>query len=87
MLIGNKVDCFEEERQVSRRDAEKLASQLDIAYFESSAKEDINVTEVIEYLLRNIPDEAAEVLHTGPENSLLNVTDLDKNNNASSCSC
>ena len=60
ILIGNKVDCDENERQVTTEEAEELAKGLNMRYFESSAKENINVTEVIEYLLYAIPDKAAE---------------------------
>ena len=74
LLIGNKMDLTEEDRQVSTEEAERLASHLNIQYFESSAKENVNVTEVIEHLLNNIPEEAAEVAHP-PDSSLL-VGDL-----------
>ena len=36
-LVGNKLD-MEEERKVSKEDAEKCAKELDAAYFETSAK-------------------------------------------------
>ena len=85
ILIGNKVDCPEDDRQVSRREAENLASQLNIKYFETSAKENTNVTEVIEHLLQNIPEETAEVYHV-PETSLINVSELDTEKSAG-CQC
>ena len=69
LLIGNKVDRCEEDRQVFQRDAERLAGDLDIQYFETSAKENVNVSEVIEYLLNNISKKAVEVNHN-PEYSM-----------------
>ena len=69
ILIGNKIDRCEEERQVLESDGERLAADLDIKYFESSAKENINVTEVIEHLLNNISKDAVEVNHN-PEYSM-----------------
>ncbi len=85
ILIGNKVDCAEDDRQVSKREAETLASQLNIKYFETSAKENINITEVIEHLLQNIPEEAAEVYHAAPDTSLININDLETSNNGCQC--
>ncbi|MHA1819247.1 MAG: GTP-binding protein [Promethearchaeota archaeon] len=43
ILIGNKIDLTED-RKVSREEGEKMAKELGIAYFETSAK-DPNVTE------------------------------------------
>jgi hypothetical protein len=35
-MIGNKTDC-EEDRVISEEEAKKLASQLDVEYYETSA--------------------------------------------------
>lgn len=87
ILIGNKVDCDEEERVVEAEEAERLAGELELRYFETSAKEGINVTEVIEYLLKSIPDKAAEVSHP-PDSSLMPITNSKQDStNSQSCSC
>ena len=41
MLIGNK--CFTEDRVVSYEEGQKLADQYEIPFFETSAKENINI--------------------------------------------
>lgn len=38
VIVGNKVDCSEEERQVTKKEGEELASKYGIKHFETSAK-------------------------------------------------
>ena len=47
ILIGNKCDL---ERAVTREEAEDLAAQYKIKYFETSAKDNTNVEEAFKYL-------------------------------------
>lgn len=47
ILIGNKCDL---ERAVERDEAEELAAQYKIKYFETSAKDNTNVEEAFKYL-------------------------------------
>lgn len=51
VLIGNKIDC---ERQVSTEEASAFAKKYDLAYLESSAKDDINVQKSFEYIAKKI---------------------------------
>ena len=53
ILIGNKVD-LERERKVSREQAQELADEFHIQYFEVSAKTKVNLKESIEHLMRVI---------------------------------
>ncbi|XP_076810215.1 ras-related protein Rab-10-like [Clavelina lepadiformis] len=53
MLVGNKCD-LEEERQVEMEEGEKLAKDLGMMFHETSAKDDVNVTEVFMKLLGKI---------------------------------
>ena len=46
VLVGNKID-LEEHRKVSISDAKKIAQEHEMEYFETSAKENINVKEVL----------------------------------------
>jgi len=46
-LIGNKTD-LNSARIVPKEDAEALASQLGCSYYETSAKDNIGVTEAME---------------------------------------
>lgn len=52
-LIGNKID-MEEDRVISREQAEELAKEYDMKYFETSAYKRIGVQEAIESLVREI---------------------------------
>jgi len=51
IIIGNKIDL---PREVTKEEAEKFASQNNVAYFESSALENKGVPESIRYLVEEI---------------------------------
>ena len=55
VLIGNKCD-LDDARVVSEDEAIKLASFYQIPYFETSAKENINVTEAFAKLTQMMHD-------------------------------
>lgn len=65
ILVGNKCD-MKEERVVSRERGHELADQLGLEFFETSAKEDINVKEVFERLVDIICEKMAETLDSDP---------------------
>ena len=43
IIVGNKIDL---DREVDKNDAENIADSLSAKYFETSAKEDINVNDI-----------------------------------------
>ncbi|ODV85912.1 hypothetical protein CANARDRAFT_185919, partial [[Candida] arabinofermentans NRRL YB-2248] len=53
ILVGNKCDLIDE-RQVSKEEAIDLASRLDCAYIETSAKDAINITQAFHDLVKII---------------------------------
>lgn len=53
VLIGNKIDLVEE-RKISTKEAKQLADDHDMPYFETSAKEDRNVREVIQFIMTQV---------------------------------
>lgn len=55
VLVGNKSD-IEDSRQISRQEAEALASSWGVQYFETSAKLRTNIDEAFEALARAIRD-------------------------------
>ena len=63
ILVGNKCDC-EEERVVSTDRGKQLADQLGLEFFETSAKENVNVKSVFERLVDIICD---KMVTDGPD--------------------
>lgn len=45
MLVGNKLDCTEQ-RCVNYRDAKRMADEHDATYIETSAKDNLGITEL-----------------------------------------
>lgn len=96
-LIGNKVDILDDdpnERKVAKEEAEKLAEEEDLLFFETSAKTALNINEVFLKIGENIPLKNAA--DGNGDNNGINVTDNQRVNlansadataNASVCSC
>jgi len=55
VLIGNKCD-LSERRSISTEDGARLAKEYGIAFFETSAKQDINVQEAFGHLVKLVSD-------------------------------
>ncbi|CAD6192176.1 unnamed protein product [Caenorhabditis auriculariae] len=66
VLVGNKCD-MDAERVVSVERGRQLADQLSLEFFETSAKENINVKAVFEKLVEIICDKMAESLDKDPQ--------------------
>ncbi|UYV65463.1 hypothetical protein LAZ67_3004436 [Cordylochernes scorpioides] len=87
VLVGNKCDQ-EDDRVVSTERGKQLADQLGLLFFETSAKENINVKAVFESLVDIICDKMSESLDADP--ALANAakaTRLTENPSAHSDSC
>ena len=67
-LAGNKIDVDEEEKLVKTEDGQKIANEFKLPFFETSAKEGINVNEAFESLVEKI-DEVYSKLET-PKNEV-----------------
>ncbi|VDK56330.1 unnamed protein product [Anisakis simplex] len=65
VLVGNKCD-MDDERVVSFERGRQLADQLGLEFFETSAKENINVKAVFEKLVEIICNKMAESLDSDP---------------------
>lgn len=65
ILVGNKCD-MEDDRVVSFERGKQLADQLGLEFFETSAKENINVKSVFERLVDIICDKMSESLDSDP---------------------
>ena len=60
MLIGNKIDLTEQ-RKVTKQEAQNLADDHDIPYFETSAKLDQNVSEVMQFMMSQVYETSQKV--------------------------
>ncbi|XP_046338159.1 ras-related protein Rab-3 isoform X3 [Haliotis rufescens] len=90
LLVGNKCD-LEESRVVDSKEGEDLSKDLGLEFFETSAKENINVKAVFERLVDIICDKMSESLDSDPTlaNSQTKATRLTENTNpqGSGCQC
>ncbi|AET40120.1 Rab family GTPase VPS21 Ecym_5362 [Eremothecium cymbalariae DBVPG len=93
-LVGNKLDLLEsdEERKVAREEAESLAQEEGLLFFETSAKTGDNVNEVFLGIGEKIPLKQQEV-QNGNGASVNEVSRVDLNvagssgANSSGCNC
>ncbi|NXO93736.1 RAB3C protein, partial [Certhia brachydactyla] len=65
ILVGNKCD-MEDDRVIFTERGKHLAEQLGFEFFETSAKENINVKQTFERLVDIICDKMSESLETNP---------------------
>ncbi|XDT31888.1 Ras family [Nakaseomyces glabratus] len=92
-LVGNKIDVLENgtERSVSREEAEKLAEEENLLFFETSAKSGENITDVFLAIGEKVPLKTANqanVPNNANENQRVDLTSVVNNPAAnSSCSC
>lgn len=92
ILVGNKCD-MESERVVSYDRARKLADQLGMEFFETSAKDNVNVKEVFEQLVDIICDKMSESLDSDPtivsgqKPGTTRLTEKPKEEQSSGCGC
>lgn len=68
VLVGNKAD-MEEDRRVDRNQAQNLATSMGCPYLETSAKNNVNVSEVFERLVREIDKATPESTHKSSRHS------------------
>ncbi|XP_076441506.1 ras-related protein Rab-3-like isoform X2 [Babylonia areolata] len=88
VLVGNKCD-LEPARLISQSQGLDLAQRLGLEFFETSAKENINVKAVFERLVDIICDKMSESLDSDPTlvSSTAKATRLTENPNMQSSSC
>lgn len=91
ILVGNKSD-MESERVVTYDRGKQLADQLGLEFFETSAKENINVKNVFERLVDIICDKMSDSLDSDQAvNNQMNrgtrLTDNPMPNNQNNCQC
>jgi len=60
IMVGNKID-MESYRVVTREKGENLANEYDMNFFETSARENINITEMFTTMVRDIIKDMVEL--------------------------
>ncbi|CDW87990.1 ras-related protein rab-10 [Stylonychia lemnae] len=55
VLVGNKID-LEEQRVVTKAEATKIAQEHGMDYFETSARDNINIQELLQYIMDKVYD-------------------------------
>ena len=55
-LVGNKIDVEKEKKLVKTEDGEKIAEEFKLTFFETSAKDGINIDETFESLAEKIDE-------------------------------
>ena len=60
-LAGNKIDVNESEKAVKTEDGKKIADELTIKFYETSAKNGINVNEIFEDLVEKIDETYSKI--------------------------
>lgn len=59
VLVGNKCDVSDEERQVTYEEGQKLAEKYDVPFYEASAKKNINVENIFVRLAEEVKNRMA----------------------------
>lgn len=80
IMVGNKNDLIEK-RVVSRETAEIKAKQLSMAYFETSAKDNVNVELAFTVLVEKIVNKYQVILTDGDPDNLEDGLKLDQDEN------
>ena len=71
-LAGNKIDVGEEDRVVKTEEGQKIANEFNLPFYETSAKNGVNVNEIFEDILEKIDEvySKIEVSKTEKKNKL-----------------
>ena len=84
VLVGNKTD-LEDERQVSRKEAEDLAKEMDVEYFETSAFTGQGIDEAFNYVAKRTLSMLDSLRKETGVSQLNNMIDEDKKTKAKCC--
>ena len=86
ILLGNKCD-LSDTREVQKEDAEIFCNEKKIDFFETSAKENINLDEAFKKMVELIfkTKETQNLLRNREYNKMLIANNTGKNNNNSTC--
>ena len=90
VLVGNKADLTEEQK-LPDEEVNGMASSMDIKYFQCSVKKNINIDEIIEYVIGVLIKQAVEkkmnAVVPKESNIVLDSNQSDTTTSDSKCSC
>ena len=89
VLIGNKID-LKEEREISEDDGKKIAKEYNMNYYETSAKENIGINELMKDLIKDILNSRLKIKNEKETNNNdKNEIKIEqtKTKNENECSC
>lgn len=56
LVVGNKIDCADKEREVSYAEGQALAQRYNTHFIECSAKDNLNIAEIFTSIGKSIKD-------------------------------
>ena len=83
VLVGNKKDSAE--RVVTYEEGQKLAESYGVKFFETSAKDDINVTEAFESITEEIAEATKAKISMDNDSEIIVLEDFASNEPQPSC--
>uniref|UniRef100_A0A0N5C401 Ras-related protein Rab-35 n=1 Tax=Strongyloides papillosus TaxID=174720 RepID=A0A0N5C401_STREA len=86
ILVGNKADD-PERRVVLKSDAEKFANSMNIQFFETSAKDNINVDEMFSCITKLVLDAKLRTSHNKSDTSRVKLDKSSKPLEKKKCKC
>jgi len=85
VVLGNKIDLGEDKRMISQKRAQGYCqSRGDMPYFETSAKESVNVEQAFEVIARNALAQEESEEYPGDFSDPININ-LDQERDGCAC--
>lgn len=73
IIVGNKVDCKENERQVSFAEGTALSKKYGVEFVECSAKDNYNIAEIFSSIGKPIKEKLIEGEGSKPNNANIRI--------------
>jgi Ras-related protein Rab-8A len=88
VIVGNKVDCKETERQVSFQEGTSLANKYGVPFVECSAKDNYNISEIFNTIGKPIKERLVDGETTKGQNNIkIDSGDVKKKGDKKNCEC
>jgi Ras-related protein Rab-8A len=87
VIVGNKVDCKETERQVSFAEGNALATKYGVPFVECSAKDNYNITEIFSTIGKPIKERLVEGENSKGNGIKIQANDVKSKGDKKNCEC